>query len=422
MHQWFWDSCTHAMGLAYYNPQQALQEISSLVAGQWENGHIGHITFNPSEASYFPGPSFWQIDQFTHHTLVSSGLIQPPLLAVALNHIDDVLRKKNMDTSLVDSLLPHAISYHAYLKKQRDPKDCGLLTIIHPWESGTDNAPRWDTMLSKIAIANIPKHITQTVDTYRTDTALHSKNNRPQKEDYYRYLYLIDLYKQKKWKTEDILQETPFATQDILVNSIWCRANHSLARLLEKREKKSQAAIFAKWTTQTTNAIQESWDAELGIFANTDLSTNAQNTTETIATFLPLYAHAATEHQCEMLLKKLADPLRYWTPFPVASVPLNSPFFEIKRYWRGPTWPITNLFLVDGLFHYKDISACKTLFEELLHKTCSMIEDIGFYEHYDPLRGLSPEYAKEKSGMGFAKFSWSAAVYLYIKNAYSAYF
>jgi hypothetical protein len=32
----------------------------------------------------------------------------------------------------------------------RDPEKTGLVTILHPWESGLDDSPVWDYALSQI--------------------------------------------------------------------------------------------------------------------------------------------------------------------------------------------------------------------------------------------------------------------------------
>jgi hypothetical protein len=39
----------------------------------------------------------------------------------------------------------------------RDPEMSGLVTIMHPWESGMDNSPIWDQPLSRINVKE--KHL-----------------------------------------------------------------------------------------------------------------------------------------------------------------------------------------------------------------------------------------------------------------------
>lgn len=410
MHQWFWDSCIHAMGLVYHDSQQAFNEIESLLGGQWNNGHIGHITFSQDDTTYFPGPMWWGTERFSQNGRLSSGIIQPPLLAVSINHIDTVLKEKGESTSWVDTILPHIISYHYYLKNTRDNENSGLITIIHPWESGTDNSPRWDTVLSAIPVSSIPKRIFREVHTNRTDNKLGKTQDRPRTDDYYRYLYLVDLYKDLGWDTQEILKTTPFAVKDTLVNAVWAKANQALSKLLKKRGKEKEADVFALWASQTTQALQDSWNPEKKLYALYDVSLGQKRAyyEDTIANFLPLYAGAATSQQRNALIQRLTNPDTYWTEYAVPSTPLNNPSFEHTRYWRGPSWPITNLFLIEGLLLYGG-TYCAS---RILEKTFAMIEDFGFFEYYNP-------EGKEKKGIGFGTFSWSAAIYLYLTQKYS---
>src|SRR5437764_4710170 len=59
-HQWNWDSCFIAIGIAHYDPDRAADEIRSLLRGQWRNGLLPQIVFSPKGEGYFPGPDVWQ--------------------------------------------------------------------------------------------------------------------------------------------------------------------------------------------------------------------------------------------------------------------------------------------------------------------------------------------------------------------------
>src|SRR4051812_22107594 len=70
VHQWNWDSATHAMGLVHIDEELAFDEIRSLLSGQWENGLVAQITFNPTEKKYFPGPEFWGTEKFASGEII----------------------------------------------------------------------------------------------------------------------------------------------------------------------------------------------------------------------------------------------------------------------------------------------------------------------------------------------------------------
>src|SRR5712671_264117 len=44
-HQWLWDTCFIAIGLARYDPQRAAGELRALFRGQWANGMLPHMIF-----------------------------------------------------------------------------------------------------------------------------------------------------------------------------------------------------------------------------------------------------------------------------------------------------------------------------------------------------------------------------------------
>jgi hypothetical protein len=61
-HQWSWDSAFIAFGLQHWAPRRDAAELLSLFGGQWCDGRVPQIVFNPAvpEDAYFPGPEFWR--------------------------------------------------------------------------------------------------------------------------------------------------------------------------------------------------------------------------------------------------------------------------------------------------------------------------------------------------------------------------
>ncbi len=47
VHQWLWDTAGVAMGLVHVREEAAFNELLSLTAGQWNNGLMPHIIYNP---------------------------------------------------------------------------------------------------------------------------------------------------------------------------------------------------------------------------------------------------------------------------------------------------------------------------------------------------------------------------------------
>jgi len=134
----------------------------------------------------------------------------------------------------------------------------------------------------------------------------------------------------------------------------------------------------------------------------------------TNAIFMPLYAGAVTDDQLDILLQRLSNTDEFCTGYPVPSTAINSSYFDKERYWRGPTWPITNCFIIEGLKSYKDRHKnVDQLTNFLTQKTIQMIRDNGFWEYFDPIHDGTEDNAK---GMGFSSFSWTAAILIQLLN------
>ncbi len=416
VHQWNWDSATVAMGLIHVDPERAYDELRALVSGQWENGLIAQITYNPTETKYYPQAPKWHTEQFRRGEIVTSGITQPPVLGIAMDYVYRHSPDKEKANKFLEEVLPATMKYHDYLKKYRDPEDSGLLTVVHPWESGTDNSPRWDSSMTHIDLSDIPQAVKDDVDANRTDDKLGKASHRPTQEDYYRFMGLVDKFSKLGWDYKKIVAQSPFAVKDILFNSIWARANEALAGTLESVGRGKEAKKYRQWAEQTKQALADTWSDEHQQYCDIDVAQGRHELivkpTNTI--FAPLYAGAVTDEQLPKVLARLSDPEQFWTNYPVPTAALNSQKFELTRYWRGPTWPINNLFIAEGLSRYGSRSAlAREMGVHLVDTTLDMISKDGFYEYYDPTNGAArPGRDDNATKFGFGKFSWPAAIYI----------
>jgi glycogen debranching enzyme len=416
VHQWLWDSAGIAMGQVHVDEEAAFHELLSLIAGQWNNGLIPHIIYNPGETRYYPPADQWQTARFTRDGIKTSGITDPPLLAIAAAYLCEHASNEQRKRDFLTTLLPAIMKYHDHLKRYRDPEDCGLLTIVHPWESGTDDSPRWDSVLNRIDLNTIPTSLKAHVDLNRKDIRYQNLEERPTKADYYRYIYLIELFKDLAWDYTKILHETLFAVKDILFNSVWARANEALAELLHTYGNQEDANTYQRWAEQTQKALTNTWSEEYNQYCDIDVTQGRHQAivAPTNAIFMPLYAGAVTDAQLDILLQRLSNTDEFCTEYPVPSTAIHCIYFDKERYWRGPTWPITNMFIVEGLKRYKDRHKnVDQLTTFLMQKTVQMIRENGFCEYFDPLDHGTENHAK---GMGFSSFSWTAAILIKLLN------
>jgi len=202
-HQWNWDSGFIAIGRSHYDMPKAIKEIETLFEAQWTNGMLPHIVFNAKALGhYFPEPEFWQTERspYAPKNKLTSGITNPPVHAIAVEKIQLNARNSRSVIPFLKRIYPKLIALHTYLYRNRDPNDEGLVYIRHPWESGMDNSPTWDVPLKRMRIER------ETLPLYQRKDLEHvvDPSMRPSDDDYDRYVYLVDLFRQNDYDETQI--------------------------------------------------------------------------------------------------------------------------------------------------------------------------------------------------------------------------
>jgi hypothetical protein len=184
-HQWSWDSAFIAIGYAHYKPGRAMQELRHLFESQWTNGLLPQIVFNPQFGEYFPGPNFWHAERspYAPRHRKTSGVVQPPLHATATLRVYRCAEDDAQAQAFLKEAFPHLRAWHEYLYKERDPEREGLVYIHHPWESGMNNSPMWDSSMARLQLrpGEIPAY-------HRVDTLVEGhEEDRPATAAYDRF-------------------------------------------------------------------------------------------------------------------------------------------------------------------------------------------------------------------------------------------
>src|SRR5580704_3715214 len=78
-HQWLWDSCFIAIGLARIDPTRAATELVSLLRGQWRDGFIPHMIYAATADRW--ETELWRGSdpKLTPSGVKTSNITQPPL-------------------------------------------------------------------------------------------------------------------------------------------------------------------------------------------------------------------------------------------------------------------------------------------------------------------------------------------------------
>lgn len=392
-HQWNWDAAVIALGLSHFDLPRALQEIRSLLSAQWKNGMVPRIVYHGGASDYFPDPDFWQIQGSPDAPAVqTSGITQPPLLASILRTIHE----RTPVPDFVREVFPALLRWQRWFHTQRDADGTGLACLVHPWESGTDDSPRWLQAIASITPVDLPAY-------RRRDTVHVSSSQRPHQADYDRFIHLVNVFRTNRYDPQALLKKSPFLVQDVLTNAILHRADLDL-RVLAQSIGEPTSELDG-WIAQVRDIFSTRfWDDERGLFFDYDLCARSPIQVNTMATFLPLYAGVATQAQARRLVEEhLLNPAeyaaggraRYW----LTSTSQFEPSWEPRRYWRGPVWIIINWLVEDGLrwYGYAEVA------DSLRASSLDLLQHTGFWEYFD---------ASDGSGCGSPDFSWSAALAL----------
>jgi glycogen debranching enzyme len=401
-HQWLWDSCFTAIGLRHLDVERAKMEILSMLRAQWSNGMVPHMIFTPGIKQYRSEHGIWRswVSPFAPEGLSTSGITQPPLLAEAIVRIGEKLDSVER-RSWYRQTFPNLLAYHQWLYNERDPHNEGLALQIHPWETGLDNSPPWMSELHEHLlpwwVRLIEKsHLDVPIGWFRRDTRFINADQRHSTID---ALALYDVQRRLRRKAYDIdriLNHALFAIEDLTFNSILLRANKHFLDIAKNLRADVPPALLESMERASTT-FEELWDPYTEQYYSRDFVTHRLIKIPSCAALLPLYAGTISKERAALLVKSLENEHIFGPPHPVPSVPLNSPWFNAKRYWQGPTWFNVNWLVADGLRRYGYHAHAAALIESSLE----LAEQHGFYEYFNPLSG---------DPLGANNFSWTAAI------------
>lgn len=389
-HQWNWDSAFSSLGWATFDWQRATVEIESLIAGRWREGMLPHTHYDAARlGDYFPGPDRWTRAQ--SHVAVpgemTSGISNPPLIVSAAYLVGLRAPDPASRTMFWRRVFGDLREYLFWFVRDRSLPSSPLPVMVHPWESGWDNSPRWD----HVAAARLrPRHPFVRRDTEHVDAS-----QRPRGAEYDTYLALIELLEDVDYDVREYVERSPFAMYDVVIDSLWFRAARDLNRIAAAL---GGAPIPSSLLDRFRQAFDEvHWDEELSTYLDWDCIAGQRVRRVTAAGLAALAGGLVPAERGR----------RVWYGYrrlegdaiPVCSTPPTDPAYDPVRYWRGPVWSQLNWLVALGLDEVElgDEAAA------LRRRTLSLIADAGFAEYFDSRTG-APAGAQE--------FGWTAAVAL----------
>jgi glycogen debranching enzyme len=382
--QWNWDSCLTALGQRHYDEGRAWTEIETLFAHQWPDGMVPHIVFHREDDGYFPGPEVWA----TGRRVPTSGITQPPVAGFAVRRLFERARDREAAEARARALLPKVAAWHRWFLAARDPAGEGLVAVLHPWETGRDNAVDWDEPFARVPTEGIAPYVRR--DTEHADPA-----HRPTRAQYDRYLWLVERFRGLGWDNRRLHAASPFRVVDPAFNAILFRSAADLADLAEALGEAALAAESRELAARGLAALEGLWSEAAGQYFCRDRVSGRLIGSATVGGLLP--AFAAIPAARAAAIAETID--RQGTRWRVASHPPSDPRFDARRYWRGPVWLVVNYMIADGLARAEQAAAAQAI----VGSSLDLIRRSGFAEYYDPTSGAP---------LGGGSFSWTAAMVL----------
>ncbi|MFJ6617812.1 MGH1-like glycoside hydrolase domain-containing protein [Kitasatospora sp. NPDC091335] len=363
---WAWDTWKQAAGTAAFAPGLAADQIRAVFDHQVPAGAAGR----PQDAGMVPDCVFYN-DPGTGGGNWNERNSKPPLASWA---VWEVYRRSG-DRAFLRELLPKLTAYQDWWYRTRDHLGEGLCeygATVDPandtaeacveaaaWESGMDNAPRFD------AATVVPNR--------GADGTLLG------------------------WSLDQ---------RSVDLNAYLAADHRHLALIAAELGDRAGAQRLRTRAERIDAAVRDTmYDPATGWFHDTALATGARLTARGrgIEGAIPLWSGTATAAQARTVRRLLLDPAEFGTAMPFPTVARSSPSFDPAGYWRGLAWLDQTYFAVEGLRRYGWEQDARRTVERLLATAAGLTGDGPVRENYDPLTG---------EGRSSANFSWSAALLL----------
>ncbi|MCP2339031.1 MGH1-like glycoside hydrolase domain-containing protein [Actinomadura rupiterrae] len=368
---WSWDTWKQAVGTARFDPSLARDQIRSMFDYQI----TGASKDRPQDAGMIPDAIFYNTPSEGGGNWNERNS-KPPLAAWSVWQV----YLQDRDASFLREMYPKLVAYHDWWYRTRDHDRNGLAeygATVDPanateedqrqaaaWESGMDNAPRFDASLGVRMLAN-------------TDAS-------------------------GKVVGYSVNQES------VDLNAYLAAEKHYLSLIASRLGKKADAARFAAGSAKVAGLVRaRMYDAKTGFFYDASMASDGGGTLTArgrgIEGAIPLWAGVASRAQAAAVRGKMVDPNEFATKVPFPTVSKSSPYFQSTKYWRGPVWIDQAYFALTGLRTYGYRTDARTLADRLRTNASGMQGDGALHENYDPLTGAP---------LNSPNFSWSAALLL----------
>jgi len=340
-HLWLWDSCFHSIAWASLDDRRAEIELSHAMQKQFSNGFLPHMVYAGPTISRGPRAD---VSSFT----------QPPVYALAMAWAN------SRSINLGHSLIPAMLNGLSYLNSVRS-RD-GLAFVVHPWETGCDDSPRWDSWLGNSA------------------------------------------WDEKKWTDHDQRLVNAAEFNDEEGDAVWSSEfvcapslfNAILSHAFLLASELTGDAGLRSMSFELGEAIDSVlWDAGQATYVDLPIVGGGESCRIPTLDGAITALGSVRRERAMQCLDQLRDPARFAAPFGLRYLPVEHPLYLPDAYWRGPAWPQLTFLAVEACRRWGQDDLAAQLSE---HGKRSIVRS-GWAEYWNPETG---------DGLGARPQTWSA--------------
>ncbi|HMD57548.1 MAG TPA: hypothetical protein VKG82_08770 [Solirubrobacteraceae bacterium] len=283
--QWLWDSCFHAIAWSRLGDVRAVKELESVLSLQLPNGFVPHMGYwtNPRRSL-----ALW-------HVPGRSDITQPPMYGHAMR----VLAARGFAVEHLHAAATAGLDY--LLDHRRDPGS-GLIRVVHPWETGCDDSPRWDG--------------------WQAASFRERRWNRRKRE----------LVRSIRLQDGAAVANPGFDVASAGFSALVAFNARELGECTANDRLLSKSAALAA-------AIDAHWVDSLRTWSDVCLAGPASSSAvRTLDALFPLLVSGDSGH-VDAAFAEIFDPRSFWRAHGPSGSAADEPSYDPSSYWRGDAWP-----------------------------------------------------------------------------------
>ena len=223
--------------------------------------------------------------------------------------------------------------------EERDPRGLGEPVLVHPWESGRDNALEWDGPLWRV--------LPEVAVLHRRDTDSVDAAERPSDEHYRRFLTLVRHGTAIGWDQVRLAWAGEFRVLDPGFTAILARACFDLARLATELGEGRIADESDAGCDRVASSLRARVGSD-GLIRAVDMVDGSSLAVTGAGSALAALTPGLAARHAHALAAAVTDG-RLASPYGVRTLARDEPERSSRNYWRGPVWANVTWLCAQGL-------------------------------------------------------------------------